>query len=405
MIVVTLLAGCGGGGDDSSPGTTANVRTPTSVGNTAATSTPAPLPPAEPAITPAVGRGELRSASKVATFSAGEITVALQAAGDRTPLVTPRYAVSAYRLTYLTIDGHGQSILASGLVVVPDKAPGAPSPVASYQHATIFHDAEAPSMALLAGEPPMVLASLGAIIVAADYVGYGVSRGAQHPYLLAAPSAAAVVDLLTAARVWRQGGANIVGNGQLFLIGYSEGGYTTLAAQRAIEADPLSPHRATLVGSVPGAGPYDVQVTLDALLQRVREQSPFLASLINPGLLGGLGVTVRNEVRRQLLRLVIPDDADVSFQSTFIDNFLADDSGAIARDSNVSDWKPATHVRLFHGRDDQTVPLRQRGQHAAENARARGAQRDPVRLQCRAFRPSGVRAALLDLHDRPGRAW
>jgi hypothetical protein len=65
---------------------------------------------------------------------------------------------------------------------------------------------------------------------------------------------------------------------------------------------------------------------------------------------------VRNEVRRLILRLVIPDDADVTFQSTFLDNFLADDAAAIDRDSNVHDWKPAAPIRLFHGRDDQTVP-------------------------------------------------
>jgi hypothetical protein len=65
---------------------------------------------------------------------------------------------------------------------------------------------------------------------------------------------------------------------------------------------------------------------------------------------------VRNEVRRLIMRLVIPDDADVTFQSTFLDNFLADDTAAIERDSNVHDWKPAAPIRLFHGRDDQTVP-------------------------------------------------
>ena len=46
-----------------------------------------------------------------------------------------------------------------------------------------------------------------------------------------------------------------------------------------------------------------------------------------------------------------------NFQTTFVDNFLADDTEAIERDSNVHDWKPATPVRLYHGRDDGTVPF------------------------------------------------
>ena len=117
-----------------------------------------------------------------------------------------------------------------------------------------------------------------------------------------------------------------------------------------------SPHLTQLVASVPGAGPYHVGVTLDAQLQRVRDESTALAALVSPGRLSKLGTTVRDEVRRLILRLVIPDDADVTFQSTFLDNFLADDTSAIERDSNVHDWKPEAPVRMFHGRDDQTVP-------------------------------------------------
>jgi fermentation-respiration switch protein FrsA (DUF1100 family) len=71
---------------------------------------------------------------------------------------------------------------------------------------------------------------------------------------------------------------------------------------------------------------------------------------------------------------VIPDDADVTFQSTFLDNFLADDTSAIERASNVHDWKPEAPVRLFHGRDDQTVPYARRRPHPASDAGARGRQ-------------------------------
>ena len=254
----------------------------------------------------------------------------------------------------MTSDGFGRDVLASGLVSVPVKPDGARSPVLSYQHATIYKDAQAPSNQVAATEPPVVLASLGYIVVAADYVGYGASRGSQHPYLLATPSAAAVLDLLTAARTWRQS-RSLNDNGQLFLLGYSEGGYTTVAAHRAMQ-DTASPHLAQLVASIPGAGPYHVGVTLDAQLQRVRDENAALAALVSPGRLSEQSTQVRNEVRRLIMRLVIPDDADVTFQSTFLDNFLADDTAAIERDSNVHDWKPVAPIRLFHGRDDQTVP-------------------------------------------------
>ncbi|MBK8360860.1 MAG: prolyl oligopeptidase family serine peptidase [Comamonadaceae bacterium] len=311
-------------------------------------STPVPIVPG------VANAGQLKDATPINTVTLADLTAAVGAAGSKLPGAVPRYAVTSWRLTYMTSDGFGREVLASGLVSVPVKPDGARSPVLSYQHATIYKDAQAPSNQVAATEPPVVLASLGFIVVAADYVGYGASRGSQHPYLLSTPTAAVVMDLLTAARTWRQT-QGVADNRQLFMLGYSEGGYTTLAAHRAMQAS-ASPHLTQLVASVPGAGPYHVGVTLDAQLQRVRDESTALAALVSPGRLSKLGTTVRDEVRRLILRLVIPDDADVTFQSTFLDNFLADDAAAIDRDSNVHDWKPATPIRLFHGRDDQTVP-------------------------------------------------
>ncbi len=309
----------------------------------------APLP--EPEI---IGRGKLEASSFLNTVNTAEIVLALQEPDVKAPSVTPVYAVSNYRLNYRTIDGFGREVIASGLLSVPVKPPGAASPMISYQHGTIFKDVEAPSNHAQADEAPVIMASLGYIVLAADYVGFGVSKGHEHPYLLAKPSAAAVLDLLTAGRSWRSAN-RVIDNGQLFLVGYSEGGYVTMAAHQEMQRS-QSTELSGLLLSVPGAGPYNVGMTMDVLLSRVRDEYPLLAALINPGLLRHLGSTVRDEVRRALLRELIPDDADVSYQANFVDNYLADDVAAIGRDSNVHDWQPQAPVYLFHGRDDQTVP-------------------------------------------------
>lgn len=107
---------------------------------------------------------------------------------------------------------------------------------------------------------------------------------------------------------------------------------------------------------VVGAGPYNVQATLDGLVNVVRDREPVLGALINPGFLRYLGGSVQREVRRALLKALLPDEADVTFDNQFIDNFLADDVQAVARVSSVHDWKPQVPVRLYHGRDDITVP-------------------------------------------------
>ncbi|MBI5256563.1 MAG: prolyl oligopeptidase family serine peptidase [Burkholderiales bacterium] len=330
LLALLLLAACGGGGGND--------------------------PPAEPEepIIETVGPGQFMAASPLGSVTAAEISVAVQGAGTRAPAVAPRYAVTNYRLEYLTTGGDGKQIRASALVSVPVKGPGARSPVMSYQHGTLFRDAEAPSNHAVAAEPAVIMASLGYIVVAADYVGYGVSRGAPHPYLLSAPSAAAVLDLLTAAKYWRQKN-KVADNKQLFLVGYSEGGYVTMAAHRALQAGSHA-QKGQVLAVVPGAGPYQLEATLDALLRLVRDDNPLVAALLNPGVLKNLGSTLRREVRDQLLKKALPNDADVVFDPTFIDNYLADDTAAIERMSNVHDWKPEVPVRLYHGRDDRTVP-------------------------------------------------
>ena len=298
--------------------------------------------------------GRLESSAALGTIAASDIAAALSSKESLAQDVVPRFGVTSYRLEYLTTGADGQEVRASGLVSVPQKPAGAKSPVLSYQHGTLFRDAEAPSNNAVASEVAVVLASLGYIVLAPDYVGFGASRGTPHPYLLSAPSAAATVDFLTAARTWR-GQAGVADNGQLFLTGYSEGGYVTMAAHRALQAA-NSPHLQQLRMVVPGAGPYNVQTTMDGLVRLVRDEQPLVGALINPGFLRYLGGSVQREVRRLLLRALIPGDADVAYDTRFIDRFLADDVRALDEISSVYDYRPGVPVRLYHGRDDRTVP-------------------------------------------------
>lgn len=344
VVPLMLLAACGGGGPDE------------------------PAPP--PVVVEPDGPGRTLAVTPLRTFTVAEVSAALQALGDQAPAVTVRHAVQAWRVDYLTLDADGRQQRASGLLAVPLKPAGRPSPVLSYQHATIFLDAEAPTNAMAAGEPPIVLAAAGYFVAASDYLGYGASKGFPHPYLLSAPSASAVLDLLTAARNWRLRNG-VADNGQLFLAGYSEGGYVTVAAHRALQAGNRA-DRNDVVAVIPGAGPYHLAATLDALLEWVRDEYPLLAALIDPGFLRRLGDDIRDEVRDLLVGQLLPDNADVAFDTRFIDPYLADDRDAIERQSNVHDWAPAAPVRLFHGRDDLTVPYVS-GSSTLQAMRARGA--------------------------------
>lgn len=300
--------------------------------------------------------GDLISARQVNQIPAADITAALSDPESKVQGgVTPLYAVNSYRLTYVTTDKDGATTTASGLVSVPVKAQGARSPVISYQHATTFHDNQAPSNKVEAAEPPLVLASLGYIVVSPDYVGFGASKGQVHPYLTAAPTANAIVDMLNASDTWR-GQSGVADNGQLYLAGYSEGGYATMAAHRAIELA-NGPLKQRLQSAVPGAGPYDVAQTLDEQLDRVGKLFPPLGALLQPQRLSKLPENVRQEVRDLLLKQMVPENGDVQYQSLFLDHYMADDRDALARDHSVHlGWAPSVPVYLFHGRLDLTVP-------------------------------------------------
>ena len=342
------LVACGGGG-----GTAAPAITPTPV---------AVIAPVIEPIVVTVGPGEFKSATVLKTFSLADIAKAVADSNGTLPAVAPKYGVKSYKLEYLTLDGDGRQVLASALVNVPEKpsASGATGsviaptgPLLALQHGTTARDAEAPTNYVRASEVSVVLASMGYQVLAPDYVGYGSSKGKEHPYLLSAPSASVVLDMLTAAKAWRQSTQQL-DNGQLFLAGYSEGGYVSVAASRALAAG-TSPHAKNLALVVAGGGPYQVVVTLDEILKHVREKNALLGALVNPGFLRLMGEGVRASVRNALLDELLGSGADVAFHPAMIDSYLADNVAGLEQRSNVHDWKPVVPIRFFHGADDQTV--------------------------------------------------
>lgn len=284
-------------------------------------------------------------AQKLASFTPQQISAAVSDLGVAIPDELFKYEVSLYRLNYQTIDGYGKKVTASGVVAIPNKGANVPSPLLSFQHGTIFQDKEAPSNDLSAGTPPAILASLGYITVASDYVGYGTSKGKAHPYLLKTPSARAVTDFIKRSSNWLKQN-NISLNKQLFLTGYSEGGYVTMAAHQELQARPIN--GLNLMVSIPAAGPYHISRTLKSMtsfsrttLAAAEEQrlSPVIVDLLTA----------------KVMDVLIPDNSDVVFQDTIIRDYLRYGSNS-AKKHDVYAWKSQGSVFLFHGRKDLTVP-------------------------------------------------
>jgi pimeloyl-ACP methyl ester carboxylesterase len=321
-------------------------------------------------------QGDLVDSGEVATIDATSMNLALTAAGLSGASVTT--SITCYKLTYYTPDASGELIVASGLVCLPGAKSGG-NPVLSYQHGTIFQDRDAPSRFLTSKDAILgaVFAALGYIAVLPDYVGYGDSTDRLHPYVHADTLASATVDMNRAARKFLAQ-AGFASNGQLFLAGYSEGGYATLATQRLMEQKLASEFPVT--ASEPGAGPYDLTgTTLSVLGLPSQPQPAFTGFLLksydslynSPSQLTSYfsatyagaantyfgGGFTKDEISTAL------GGKNVSTSELFKPGFLASylGSGETAlkghiRDNDIYDWAPAVPTRLFHGVDDDTVP-------------------------------------------------
>jgi pimeloyl-ACP methyl ester carboxylesterase len=339
-------------------------------GGTAGSTTPAPGQ--------AAAAGDLVSWSWAVTLNTTTLNAAIIAAGMIG--FTAVSDVSCYKLTYKTPHASGALINASGLVCLPATRSGG-RPVLSYQHGTIFQDVDAPSSFSTSAEGLLgaVFAAIGYIVVMPDYIGYGDSTALLHPFVHAATLASATVDMNRAARVFfKQPGIGGVTNGQLFLAGYSEGGYATLATQRLMEQSLKTEFPIT--ASEPGAGPYDLSSTTQTILGLATLPQPAFAgfflvaydSLYNqPSQLAYYFSSTYASVdatlfdgrftRGQIASALGGSNVLTStlFNPAFIASFLGTGETALKAhiaENNIYNWAHAVPTRLFQGQNDDIVP-------------------------------------------------
>ena len=178
--------------------------------------------------------------------------------------------VQIYSVTYETLDPSGSLVQASALVAFPTDTQNT-YPLIAYQHGTEVLRADAPSQNIN-DLPTLGLAASGYVVVSADFLGLGESA-LLHPYIHAHSLATTVIDALRSAKLLAAEKA-INLNNQLFLIGYSEGGYATMATHREIQRNYSDEF--TVTASAPMAGPYDLSGTmLEQLFNDAPLPSPF----------------------------------------------------------------------------------------------------------------------------------
>jgi hypothetical protein len=277
-------------------------------------------------------------------------------------------------LVYETVNPFGLRTIASGLVVIPQNQTNA-LPLVSYQHGTIVAKTDVPSN--LQSTESMIGVAFGAggyVAALPDYLGLGESPG-LHPYVHAKTEATAAIDLLRAARAFCASNSVAV-NGQLFVLGYSEGGHATMALHRELES--AYTNEFTVTASAPMAGPYDLSGTvLNDFLSGRSMPNPYYVVLLLAAYqsiyhFAGSFSEILISPYDQVLPLLLDGQHDgpdinramgTSLPNTLLrPEFVAalrDDPNhplrQLLRANDVYDWLPRAPIQLYHCGADQDV--------------------------------------------------
>lgn len=186
----------------------------------------------------AAGMGEVLDHEFVTEFEPDTINALLAAQGFGA-LAPVDYGAKVFRIRYVTQD-RGERVEATGFVSLPVGA-GEPEerPVVVWAHGTTgFTDKCAPTAASDGYVVPALLAALGFVTVAPDYLGmngWGAPSGFVHPYIVPEPTAIATLDSLRALVRFgsdTQEPMSATPGKDIILFGASEGGFATLWADR-----------------------------------------------------------------------------------------------------------------------------------------------------------------------------
>jgi len=321
---------------------------------------------------PAAERGKLLRSEFKRTLSALEINFLLQLL--EVPLTVPG-GVRLYQLVYETVDPWGARSQASAGLILPEN-PTRPLPLLSYQHGTLVRKTDAPST--FTGTEfylGVVMAATGYAAVLPDLLGLGESPG-LHPYHHARSTATASVDALRAARTQCARMACALSS-QLFLVGYSHGGHSTLALQRELET--YHSDEFAVTAAAPMAGAYDLSgVTAEDLLsgrpvpnpyysayllaayQAVYGFAPSWAAILSPPYDTQVPPLFNGQTSGGQINAALPAAVTQALAPAFLEAFRNQPNHplrAALRDNDLYSWTPRAPVRLYHCRGDQDVPF------------------------------------------------
>lgn len=272
-----------------------------------------------------------------------------------------------------------EPILLSGKVILP--ADGHFRRYILVSHYTLGSNQEAPSNCFsLEG----ILAKLGYCVILPDYEGYGITVDHLHPYLMMVQSAINVIDMYYAVKNYMEARGIRPDYDDIYLMGYSQGGATTMAVEMMIEsgyAEFMWNDTPKIRRVFAGGGPYDVKSTYDRFVTTNLSGYPVAVPLVVQGMTEGypqLGLK-KSDFMEPWVIDILENKVNAKIMSTnelnkvigtTVTSDLLTDLGmdrtsekvcllykCMSENSVINmGWEPQAPVYMFHSIDDETVP-------------------------------------------------
>ncbi|MBB3771837.1 pimeloyl-ACP methyl ester carboxylesterase [Angulomicrobium tetraedrale] len=310
-------------------------------------------------------------------------------AGITQSFTPARNAVRLYRVTYPSVvpERGNKPTVATGLLAIPD-TPETGFPMVSYQHGTVYGKQEVPSFADQSSETALMIAQFagqGYVLIGADYFGLGLSPEPEG-YMVKASHQQASYDMLVASRsVLAQ---MKLTSPRLFLAGWSQGGFVTMAFLEKLESAGVP-----VLAAATASAPLDIFMALSGFLDFPRPNDAswvttlFILSSFSfenyygvPGLARSLINDAYYDVARKAYERQpfdakdIPTDVGKLIRKDYFDpQFFAGSAyGRLVAATNAYRWIIRTPVRNYYGEQDEVISVGL-GQLAMTYQRAIGA--------------------------------
>lgn len=301
-----------------------------------------------------------------------------------------------YVIGYPSVRPDGTEVELSGWLAVPTRN-GAfnGDHFLMSSHYTMTKNSEVPSAAGPMESTIYSLSSSKPVMVAPDYLGYGITADEVHPYVAPDIMARNCYDMLMAAHRLLEQKFNVrLDTLKLptYGVGYSQGGSIALAIQKYIEnSTEISDSLRSLInysGTRCGAGPYDPLATLSQYIYQDSLSMPVAAPLLVIGLVNthqdlmqgytaadyfsdafnaaGLIDTIAtrryttSELNSAIIQAcgggtmhVMLSDSALDLNSALMQPFMK----TLGMSNLTRDWAPKAPIQFFHNTGDDVVPF------------------------------------------------